>query len=105
MIENTAKTVTIPAQVTQTHTLTVSLDNFADEPIIEYLRSRGYAVDGERKPVTVWTNVIRKEPEDGDMVIEREVLECFGRLIDAGQREAARAELIELVGHHIRRPL
>lgn len=105
MIENTAKTVAIPAQVTQTHTLTVSLDNFADEPIIAYLRGRGYAVDGERKPVTIVQQIIRKEPDDGDMVIEYEVLSCFERLIDAGQREVARAELIELVARHMRRPL
>lgn len=77
----------------------VSLDDFSDEEITEYLRHRGYSVDG--KPDDAVASA------DGIQPLTLSVAELNGMntLALCGQQESARDWLIELVSKHISRQL
>lgn len=81
----------------------VSLDDFLDEQIIEYLRHRGYSVDG--KPDDA--EVLEVASADGIQPLTLSVAELNGMntLALCGQQESARDWLIELVSKHISRQL
>ena len=74
----------------------VSLDDFSDEEIAEYLRNQGYRVDGDASEVG--------STED-DLFIHRDDLNYLSTLALCGQQDAARAWIVERIGRYIGRPL
>jgi hypothetical protein len=73
----------------------VSLDEFDDDKIAEYLRHRGYQVYGSGTPVT----------GDGTESITSDDLDHIDTLALCGQMEAAKAEALEVVSKAIGRNL
>lgn len=92
-------TIEKPRYRTPTHTesVTVSLNDFSDEQIAEYLQHQGYAVSGfpsNGGPIA-----------SGHLLIESADLDRLWTLGLCGQEAAAREWLVDLVSQHIGRDL
>lgn len=80
---------------THTESLTVSLDDFDDDEIVEYLRHRGYSVMGG--------------PSTGSLDFEDHIasveLDHIFTLALCGQRTQAQAEALQLISRVVGRPI
>lgn len=73
---------------THTEYVTVSLDEFSDEEIVAYMSERGL-----------------ETALDGQFVLSEDELGRLETLVLCGQKESARAWLLDIVGKHIGRSL
>jgi len=80
---------------THTESLTVSLDDFDDDEIVEYLRHRGFSVIGGSSTGSV----------DLDDHITGTELDHIFTLALCGQRTQAQAEALQLISRVVGRPI
>jgi len=81
----------------------VSLDDFGDDEIAEYLRHRGYAVAGSGKPAE--DEAGGPVPGEGPVLIDEDDLSRIDTLAVCGQLDSARDHVLTIVERHIGRSL
>jgi len=81
----------------------VSLNDFDDDQIVEYLRHRGYAVGGNGKPVH--DEAGGPVPGEGPVLIDEDDLGRISTLAVCGQLDSARDHVLTIVERHIGRRL
>jgi hypothetical protein len=77
---------------------TVSLDEFEDSEIAEYLRQRGYFVSGSR-------TIFNDQEGDSPNILDPDELDHIETLLVCGQMDAAKSEALALIGSAIGRTL
>jgi hypothetical protein len=80
---------------THTEYVTVSLDDFDDDEIVEYLRHRGFSVHG---------TAVGSSPFDDEHISGTELDHIF-TLALCGQRQQAQSEALQLISRVVGRPI